>query len=120
MRRTYCLIILFNGGSIQIGKLGKLGLERGYYIYVGSAPSSARIERHYRRKKKLKWHIDYLLKKARIIGFSLSKKKECMVARELSKNFSSVSRFGSSDCRCRSHLFYSKSLRKIENLLDNL
>ena len=118
MRHTYCLITFFSGDkNIKIGKLGKINFKKGYYIYVGSAPSLARIERHYRRKKRVKWHIDHLLKKARIIGFSLSRKKECGVARKLSKNFSSISRFGSSDCKCRSHLFYSKSLRKIKNLL---
>jgi len=117
MRLTYSLIIYSNGGNIRIGKLGKINFKKGYYIYIGSAPSLARIERHYRKNKKIKWHIDYLLRKARIVGFSLSKDKECEVAIRLSKEFLSINRFGSSDCKCRSHLFYSRSLKKIKNLL---
>jgi Uri superfamily endonuclease len=117
MRLTYCLIIFFKGGRIEIGNLGFLNLKKGYYIYVGSAPSFARIERHYRKRKKIKWHIDYLLRRSSIIGFSLSKEKECDAAKKISKNFQSVNKFGCSDCNCRSHLFYSVSLRKIEDFL---
>jgi Uri superfamily endonuclease len=115
---TYCLIIHCNGGKIKIGKLGRITFKRGYYIYVGSG--LFRIERHYRKEKKLKWHIDYLLRKARIIGFALSKKKECNVARKFSKKFISIEKFGCSDCKCKSHLFYSSSMKKIKKFVDKL
>jgi Uri superfamily endonuclease len=118
MRRTYCLIIHYKGGRISIGKLGKVYFSNGYYVYVGSG--LARIERHYRTKKKIKWHIDYLLRKARIVGFALSRKRECEVARSFLKEFPPVDNFGCSDCRCSSHLFYSKTFKKIEKFLDKL
>ncbi len=114
---TYCLISYFKGGKLTVGSLGRIALKKGYYIYVGSG--LFRIERHYRKKKKLKWHIDYLLKKAKIVGFALSKKKECRVA-SLFSGFPSIAKFGSSDCSCSSHLFYSVSMKKIEKFLDNL
>ena len=117
MGYTYCLITFFSGDkNIKIGKLGKINFKKGYYIYVGSG-NLARIERHYKTKKKIKWHIDYLLKKSRIIGFALSKKKECDVASKLSKKFIPIEKFGCSDCTCKSHLFYSKTFKKIRNLL---
>jgi Uri superfamily endonuclease len=114
---TYCLISYFKGGNITVGKLGRIKLKKGYYVYVGSG--LFRIERHYRKKKKLKWHIDYLLKKARIVGFALSRKKECKVA-SLFSRFQYIKNFGCSDCKCSSHLFYSVSMKKVEKLLDNL
>ncbi|MDZ4245940.1 MAG: DUF123 domain-containing protein, partial [Dehalococcoidia bacterium] len=41
-------------------------LEQGFYAYVGSALSGLdkRIGRHLKTRKKLFWHIDYLLDRA--------------------------------------------------------
>jgi hypothetical protein len=50
--------------DVQIGKLGVLHMLPGIYVYVGSALGpgglAARIERHARQEKTLRWHIDYL------------------------------------------------------------
>lgn len=71
-----------------------------------------RISRHLIKVKKLHWHIDYLLNKAKIIKvvtYKTNKKVEC----QLNKNIQSlpgakiiVKKFGSSDCKCTSHLTY--------------
>lgn len=60
-----CVLLIFVRSSFEkvVGKLGKLRFEVGDYAYVGSARSNflQRIKRHFSKKKKLFWHIDYLL-----------------------------------------------------------
>lgn len=62
---TYVLLCEAAGkASIRIGRLGLLTLYPGWYAYVGSAfgPGglNARVGRHLRRNKPLRWHFDYL------------------------------------------------------------
>lgn len=56
--------------EIVVGKLGVLEAQPGYYVYVGSAfgPGgvAARVGRHFRREKTLRWHMDYLREVAQI------------------------------------------------------
>lgn len=51
-------------GRVTIGRLGELALRPGWYAYVGSAfgPGGlrARVGRHLRPDKRLRWHFDYL------------------------------------------------------------
>jgi len=116
MRLTYMLIMkLPKTEKIKIGRLGIIKFNRGHYIYVGSAPSykgyyTPRIERHFRKKKKLFWHIDYFLKKSKIIDVKYSCLSECKTAQKLFKKYESIKGFGCSDCSCRSHLFYVRRL----------
>lgn len=100
--------------SITIGRFGRFVFNRGYYFYVGSAQRnlSARLKRHSKKKKPLRWHIDYLSVQADILGAILtsgSRERECQIAKELGEMFElSVPGFGASDCRCAGHLFYSQ------------
>jgi len=87
-------------------------LSAGRYLYCGSAygPGGlrARIARHFRRKKPVRWHIDRLTTSARVRGaFVFPGGEECTLAALLSHLPMPIAGFGSSDCRhCRSHLFY--------------
>jgi sugar fermentation stimulation protein A len=115
-RGAYILLLkLDRRKRIQVGKLGDCTFRRGYYLYVGSAMNnlSARIARHARLRKKLHWHIDYLRQEARYVAglpIRSSKRLECVIAQALSERFvGGPSRFGSSDCRCGTHLFFSDS-----------
>ena len=116
MKGAYVLFIrLDKNREIKIGKLGRLCFHRGYYAYVGSALNGIgpRILRHLSKDKKTHWHIDYLLKKGKIIEihcFSSYKKEECRIAEKFQRRFPSVAGFGCSDCKCSSHLFYSSRL----------
>ena len=47
-------------------------------------------------------------------------KVECFIAGMLSRKFDSIPKFGSSDCKCRSHLFYSRSLKQAKDTLSSL
>ena len=104
--------------DVFVGKLGYVSFPKASYAYVGSAMNGlrARLARHLRRKKKLHWHIDYLLKEAEVEEIILCQGEEsleCSLAQALAGKFQSVSGFGSSDCKCRSHLYFAqRSYRK--------
>jgi len=110
---VYLLLIKVKPCKIRVGSLGKLSFG-GFYCYVGSAPSFARIKRHMRRKKKRFWHIDYLLSKGKVVKVFWKKarrEEECKLAKILAENFEAVEGFGSSDCNCISHLFKVEKAR---------
>ncbi|MDP2718396.1 MAG: GIY-YIG nuclease family protein [Dehalococcoidia bacterium] len=100
-------------------------LEQGFYAYVGSALSGLdkRIGRHLKTRKKLFWHIDYLLDRAvvcNIISAETRQKEECFIARSLGQKLISIPGFGCSDCRCPSHLFFSKDLHVIDTHVSDI
>ena len=101
--------------EITIGKLGKRHFPQGVYAYCGSAQNNLthRIKRHCRSDKKLRWHIDYFLLHARVIGvlvLEMEKEGECWLTQQVlhipGAQFL-VKGFGSSDCKCISHLVYT-------------
>lgn len=114
---TYLLFIVNKENKIiSIGSLGKVYFKKGYYIYVGSAKNNLckRIKRHLSKDKKIFWHIDYFLKNAKIEKVFVGRKKECDISKILLKYSKAyVEGFGSSDCKCVSHLFYAKYLKML-------
>lgn len=121
---TYCLLIKKEkAGVLQIGRLGVFDFPPGYYVYTGSARRGmkARINRHLSQKKKLHWHIDYLLEESVVENVFLSEKKECELNHELFSLPGATlisKKFGSSDCSCGSHLAYFKDpIPKLINIL---
>jgi Uri superfamily endonuclease len=114
VKGCYLLILsLDSSQTIPVGRRGPVHFAAGCYAYVGSALSGleARVARHMRDNKRLHWHIDYLLVMARlerVIWAQVSRKVECQLARFMASHFSSIPDFGASDCRCPSHLFWSR------------
>ncbi|SJZ42151.1 GIY-YIG nuclease family protein [Selenihalanaerobacter shriftii] len=114
--------------EIKVGSLGKLNFKEGYYIYTGTAQRNltARVARHKRKKKKLHWHIDYLLQKAEVIDIKKwpgDKEFECKIHQTLLNNLNlvePVSGFGASDCNCNSHLLYSSQLPIIDDKIEEI
>ncbi|MBC7237649.1 MAG: GIY-YIG nuclease family protein [Chloroflexi bacterium] len=113
---TYILLLhLPVTQRIIVGRLGELHFPCGYYLYVGSALNGLhhRLRRHLRHDKPLRWHIDYLRREAEIIDiwYALGREhRECPWATALAawaEVKPHVARFGASDCRCTTHLFYS-------------
>jgi len=96
--------------KVIVGALGQCLFLKGNYIYTGSALKnlSKRVERHYRKEKKLHWHIDYLTahKFVKIEYIELiytSEKIECELNLQLFKDYDvsvPFKGFGSSDCKC--------------------
>jgi Uri superfamily endonuclease len=113
MKGIYVLIIRIDRNiSVDTGAIGKLNFEKGLYAYVGSAQNNleARIKRHLRTEKAKFWHIDYLLdnssvKVLKVFYNRAGRPNECKIAKELAKKGSPIRGFGSSDCKCESHLF---------------
>lgn len=104
---------LENDSPIRIGHLGTYNFSKGFYIYVGSAMNglAQRIGRHKRPEKKMHWHIDYFLKVAKIkkiCAIQSGINIECNLSRKILSvgDEIPVPRFGSSDCKCRAHLYF--------------
>jgi len=125
MNGTYILVLKLNSGkNIKVGALKKIKFERGFYCYVGSAIGNVTIEsrcrRHLKKKKALRWHIDYLRKEVEIVeifAIPSKRKKECEIAKKiLRKADNFIPEFGSSDCNCKSHLFYFKNKKSLSKL----
>jgi Uri superfamily endonuclease len=117
---TYALIFsASNKGKISIGKLGTLSLHPGFYVYVGSAfgPGGlkARISHHCRKAARPHWHIDYLasaleLKEIWYTCDPVHREHQWATFISSTRGGSApLAGFGSSDCRCNSHLFFFKS-----------
>lgn len=64
MKGAYILLLRSSGVSLRVGALGIVELPEGVLAYVGSARGpgglGARVKRHFRKGKVLRWHIDYL------------------------------------------------------------
>jgi Uri superfamily endonuclease len=115
---------------IEVGKLGVFFFPGGYYVYTGSAMNGVqqRVRRHTGQRKKLRWHIDYLLRYGRVRGIiilSSEDKIECRVnqmVKGLLKGRVIVPGFGSSDCKekCGSHLLLIEKDGFNQGLLEKL
>lgn len=100
--------------TIGIGALGNITFQEGYYLYAGSAMKhlTKRIERHRRKRKRTHWHIDYLTQQTDWVAslpIRSSIRLECEIAGALSLLLETgIPGFGSSDCKCPTHLFHSR------------
>lgn len=110
---TYQLHIhLGHEQSLTIGRLGRFTFPAGEYVYTGSARRNihARLARHCRSKKKLRWHIDYLLaaEGCEVVGTETFTTPECQLNRSTGGEIVAPG-FGASDCSsdCGSHLKYT-------------
>ncbi len=114
MKGVYCLQICVRKNiRVKTGALGIIHFPAGRYLYTGSAQNNLekRIQRHLSTRKRIHWHIDYLLvnrnaKVEKIFYREAEKDQECKTAAVLSRTEGAVKGFGSSDCRCVSHLFH--------------
>ncbi len=107
--------------TFKVGALDKLRFLPGIYLYTGRQVRhlGARIERHLRREKPCRWHIDYLTTRQdfRIVRVLLfpGNPQECRLNQELGAFLGATwpfPGFGSSDCKesCTSHLLYLPEL----------
>jgi Uri superfamily endonuclease len=107
-------IVITSNIVVNVGALGSCRFPRGTYIYTGSAMRNleARVERHGRDLKAIRWHIDHLLAhpSANLVEatvFPSTEREECDRNQALIAAGATVpvAGFGSSDCRrCPAHL----------------
>jgi len=89
-----------------------IDLPAGRYLYCGSAKGpgglKARLSRHFRRGKSVRWHIDQLTERGSVVASWISPGgDECELVRRFSQLPIPLPGFGSSDCAtCRSHLLH--------------
>ena len=123
MKGSYVLLIkLPETQTITTGSLKAVHFPRGSYAYVGSAMGGfeSRLNHHLKSNKRPRWHIDYLLERAFITCVILAEtgdRVECAIAQALSRRFDPIHGFGSSDCKCRSHLFFATDERQMKSMV---
>jgi Uri superfamily endonuclease len=116
---TYALILSCSRKiRVQIGCLGTMRLQPGYYVYLGSAlgPGGlrARIAHHQKPSLRPHWHIDYLRAHTQFhcIWFSYDGRRRehqwARVLRTVRDARAPLLGFGASDCDCHSHLYFFK------------
>jgi Uri superfamily endonuclease len=111
---AYVLVIELTAPfALDHASLPRARLLPGRYAYCGSAYGpgglKARIARHLRRDKPIRWHVDHLTKAGRIVDVqAVPGGRECDLLRLLLAQHGTsvpVPGFGSSDCRrCPAHL----------------
>jgi Uri superfamily endonuclease len=128
---TYALILVSSSDHlIEIGKLGRLLLQPGYYVYTGSAfgPGGikARIAHHARISQRPHWHIDYLRSVLLLdaVWYSYdSERHEHRWADTFSRLKGAtlpINGFGASDCSCKSHLLLFSTKPSVRRFRDRL
>ena len=113
-RGSYLLVLENeNDSSKKIGSLGERQFQKGFYVYVGSALNglSSRIRRHRRIRKKIHWHLDYIvpsfMKIRKIYPIRRMERLEMPLAQRLTAIAEGyIDGFGASDTANPSHLFY--------------
>lgn len=129
---SYLLVLeLPRSTNVRIGALGPVALPSGLYIYAGSARGPgglrARVQRHLAGGRRLRWHIDWLRRVARVRAVWIRpgrERLECVWAQALDQVAGldvPVPRFGASDCRCPAHLCcYDGTLEAFSELVRSL
>ncbi len=110
MKGSYFLVIRLGEGKVIHTKGKTFKLKPGYYVYVGSAMNSLekRVARHFRKEKRLHWHIDYLLKEAELLRAYLipsNVKLEEKLSLEVSRFGEPVPGFGAGDVKVNTNLY---------------
>jgi Uri superfamily endonuclease len=128
MKGTYTVVILCKHTvNIRFGRLGRLTVLRGLYVYSGSALGKGamslegRVRRHSCRHKKRRWHVDYMTSnrncrvRAAVYVESL-RRLECDINSMISDELNAhplLPRIGASDCACRGHLIRVKAMQEM-------
>lgn len=124
---TYALVLeSLSDAQLQVGRRGILLIHPGFYVYVGSAFGSgglqARLSHHLGPALRPHWHIDYLRRKAKLVavwyrcGRTRREHTWARALRNVPGSSVPLRGFGSSDCKCESHLFFFPSLPALHSL----
>lgn len=116
--------------NVSIKKFSDREFKTGYYYYVGSAQKNLkqRLLRHFKKDKKIHWHIDHITTletnnlRSLFVIKGAEKDFECEIANYFENKMmldSSIKNFGNSDSTCSStHLFYSKKTMNYNHLFS--
>jgi len=119
---TYALIFQANQEfACKVGKRGNFKGHPGSYVYLGSAFGAggvgARLSHHLKLSSNPHWHLDYIRPYMQPVAVCYSNspiRQEHQWATVISNIANAecpMHKFGSSDCACSSHLFYSQKIQ---------
>ncbi len=125
------LIICPSDVVLQVSSFGEIKLEKGAYMYVGSANLKnpiTRVLRHFNRyKKKVHWHIDHLTEKCdpllALLCFGIGEDNLYDMLESFDKVEPVISGFGSTDkVLHKTHLFklLTQELTVVNSLISVL
>jgi Uri superfamily endonuclease len=128
VKGTYTLLIQCKRPmEVMFGRLGYARVEVGYYVYTGSALGrgalsvEGRLNRHFRRAKKVRWHVDYLTtRKNCVVSAAVylrsGRRLECLINRRLFRALNAktiLPHLGATDCTCPAHLLQVRGSRSV-------
>ncbi len=128
---TYVLIFYIKK-PIKLRFKGKENLiEPGHLLYFGSARNGlvSRLKYHLlKQDKKKHWHVDWLTTNKDVeieaVGYNIDENEsECKISQHvLEKKLGDIviKKFGSTDCKCITHLFHVKSMQEYWEILQDL
>ena len=105
-------IELTDKAAVRLSGRSLITLPAGRYLYCGSAKGpgglKARLSRHIRRGKSVRWHVDQLTEQGLVIGdWVFPGGDECRLVQMCSHLPVPIAGFDSGDCAiCRSHLLF--------------
>lgn len=128
---TYALLLQADRRQIvQVGRLGRLTVEPGCYVYVGSAlgPGGmrARVGHHSRLAARPHWHIDYLRRAAtlRAVWYAYDSVRREHAWADIFARMPGASiplpGFGASDCTCPAHLYFFSRQPRLDSFRRRL
>jgi|GEM_PF-712377 len=128
---TYLLVLACrHARCVQIGRLGRVRLEPGYYLYVGSALGPGglrpRVRHHWRKAAQPHWHCDYLRRACVPVAvwfLTGPRRLEHAWARRLAQLppvTVPLRGFGASDCTCAAHLFFVRTSAALARVRHHL
>lgn len=129
VKGSYSLVIQVKRPfGIETSSTGKIEIEKGFYVYNGSAFGPGgfkRIDRHLDLSKgdsdySVHWHIDHLTSRpeTRITGVLKAPEVDIEDDLSLETDLKSVPGFGASDSDVDTHLLYSDSREKALDELE--
>jgi Uri superfamily endonuclease len=119
LKGTYTLVMACEEPfRVKIGKIGHAHIEKGFFLYTGSALGRGgaslerRIERHYRKGKQVRWHVDFLTVRPEIsikktVCLKSLKRVECRINQLIISELRGkpvILHVGATDCKCDGHL----------------
>jgi len=130
MKGSYTILVkLSESLSLEVGSIGEINFNEGFYAYNGSAFGSGGLKRVERHKDKslngggCHWHVDYLLTLECSEVVDVFRKKdsvhECSLSRNMQNKFEAIDSFGCSDCDCKSHLYFSEDRKKLVDFFED-
>lgn len=116
-RGTYVLVLrLDSPARLTVGRLGTFDFPAGWYAYVGSACGPGglrgRLAHHLGPVRRPHWHIDSLRTAASVqtvwysVGDGTREHAWAAALGQMPGAQIVAPRFGASDCRCPTHLYY--------------